>query len=47
MDPVFDESEFDLDVTIVAAGVPIAGFDSEPCSGDNCTGTGDSAGVTC
>ncbi|MBL7516971.1 hypothetical protein I6A84_02210 [Frankia sp. CNm7] len=45
---MIDESEFDLDVTIVSSGVPVAaGFDSEPCSGDNCTGTGDSAGVTC
>jgi hypothetical protein len=40
-------TEFDLDVTIVATGVPAMGFDSADCTSDGCGGTGDSAGTTC
>jgi hypothetical protein len=40
-------SEFDLDVSIVASGVPATGLDSADCTSDGCTGTGDSAGTTC
>jgi hypothetical protein len=40
-------AEFDLDLSIVATGVPATGFGSEDCTSDNCTGTDDSAGVTC
>lgn len=39
--------EFDLDVSIVATGMPATVFGSEDCTGDGCTGTEDSAGVTC
>lgn len=39
--------EFDLDASFVESelGVPEAG--SDPCTGDNCGRTADSAGVTC
>ncbi|WP_256804916.1 hypothetical protein [Frankia sp. ACN10a] len=42
-----EHTEFDLDLSIVATGVTAVGFDSEECTSDNCTGTDDSAGVTC
>ncbi|MGH3929679.1 MAG: hypothetical protein ACRDTF_06845 [Pseudonocardiaceae bacterium] len=45
--PTTTYDEFDLDVSIVEAGLVVAGIGSEECTSDNCTGTGDSAGVTC
>ncbi|WP_045876706.1 hypothetical protein [Pseudofrankia sp. DC12] len=48
--PATDElgyDEFDLDVSIVTAGLPAGGFDSADCTSDNCSATEDSAGVTC
>jgi FxLD family lantipeptide len=40
-------SEFDLDLSIVETGDVAGAAGSEPCTGDGCGGTGDSAGVTC
>lgn len=39
--------EFDLDLSIVETGDIADAAGSEPCTGDGCGGTGDSAGVTC
>jgi hypothetical protein len=39
--------EFDLDITFVESGLEGAGAGSDPCTGDGCGGTEDSAGVTC
>lgn len=45
--PSASYDEFDLDVSIVDAGLVVTGADSDECTSDNCTGTDDSAGVTC
>jgi hypothetical protein len=39
--------EFDLDLSIVDTGDFADAAGSDPCTGDGCGGTGDSAGVTC
>ncbi|MFE0156839.1 hypothetical protein ACFWY5_57610 [Nonomuraea sp. NPDC059007] len=40
-------SDLALDVRFTHANVSAAGIASEDCTGDECTGTDDSAGVTC
>ncbi|MFD0772321.1 hypothetical protein ACFQZ2_00080 [Streptomonospora algeriensis] len=49
MDPFIStaDDELDLDVSFVESGLQAAGIASEDCTSDNCTGTKDSAGVTC
>jgi hypothetical protein len=39
--------EFDLDLTFIETGDLADDAGSDPCTGDGCGGTGDSAGVTC
>lgn len=41
------DAEFDLDITIVASGLTVAGFESEECTSDNCGQTDESACTTC
>lgn len=42
-----EEDEFDLDVTFIESAVEAPEARSNPCTGDNCGGTNESACVTC
>lgn len=45
--PAAPVDEFDLDVSFVESELGLPEASSDPCTGDNCGGTADSAGVTC